>query len=859
MVNPDRVIALPRRAAVLLALAAASLSLRAQTPIDALTLTAGVSSAPRFAAAHGQAAVLMGYTGYGLEAWAYPFQLFTHLHLQIIPRDVSTPIDAEPLLRRIEYHPDEIVRIYHGDGYEIREHLFVPLDRPGVILSWDVQSPHPLDLRITFLPVLDLMWPGALGGQDLRWDEALHGYAISEAVTGFRSLIASPQAIDHTAVVNATLRQDLTQSIVLRPAKDHAELYAALESNTAPEGFVLQSLEQDEPQLHTAYRAHVAQVLASGLQLQTPDEDLNRAFLWSRLALDEAWVCNPRIGCGEVAGYGPSRPERRPQYDWFFAGDGLVAVDAWLATGEFARARDELAFIFRYQNPANGMIWHEISQSAGFLDWAGKYPYLYVHVDITYQFLSALADYYAATGDAAFLRDRWPQIEAAYRYGHSLVDPQTALPKIPAGKEGGNEQDRMSEDVGLSAAWVAASTAYRNLAVAAGHPDEAEAATAPAEAARRAFAARYWDPQKNFWIAGFTASGTPMTDERAHPDLLGNGLLTADREDAALDRLAGSAFETDWGTRSMSSSSSRYEPRSYGAGSVSPLLTADNAVAFFRAHRPAAALAIFDSQLPWTQFDSPGHLHELADGDRFQPQIESVPEQTWSSSGFLHATVLGLLGLDIDAAQHKLTLSPHLDPRWRHVALAQIPMGDATIGAEISQQPGSVEAGFTAHSGPVHIVFAPEIPLGATHVRALIDDRPAPVSLEAHAQDQHACVAFDLPAGSAQVRILYAGGVRVRVPVVAPARGESSRGIKLTAVHLNGRALSLDADVSVADQSSLEIETPWNLAAVHGGSATRIDQNWYRVTFASPNGSASSGLTATTYAHRSMTITFQAR
>lgn len=849
--------ALSRPAVALLALMALARPLCAQTSVDSLTLTADVSTQPRFAAAHGQAAALMGYTGYGLEAWAYPFQLFTHLHLQILSPGANQPIDADPLLRRIEVHPDEIVRIDNGPGYEIREHLFVPLDRPGVILSWDVQSDRPLDLRITFLPDLDLMWPAALGGQDLNWNETLHGYAISESTTGFRALIASPQVVDHTPVVNATLRQDLTQSMVLRPVNGHAELFAALESKPVPEGSVLLSLERDESQLRAEYRAHVAQLLAGGLQIRTPDDDLNRALAWSRLALDEAWVCNPRIGCGGVAGYGPSRPERRPQYDWFFAGDGLVAVEGLLATGDLAHARQELAFILRYQNPANGMIWHEISQSAGFLDWANKYPYMYVHVDITYAFLSTLADYEAATGDAAFLRDHWQQIDAAYRYGLSLIDPQTALPKIPADKEGGNEQDRMSEDVGLSAAWVSASAAYRALALAAGHPDEAKAATAPADAARRAFTARYWDQQKNFYIAGFTDKGAPITDERAHPGLLGNGLLTPDREDAALDRLAGSAFETDWGTRGLAASSPRYDPRSYGAGSVSPLLTADNAVAFFAAHRPAIALPVFDSLLPWLQFDSPGHLHELSDGDRFQPQIESVPEQTWSSAGFLSAAVRGLFGLRVDAAQHTLTLAPHLDPRWQHASLAQIPVGAAQVAVTIDQHPSAIDAAFTAQSSTVHIVFAPEVPLGATQVHALIDARPAPVTLESHAQDQHARVAFDLPAGSAHIRILYTGGLRVRVPLVTPVRGDVTRGLKLTALHLDGRTLAIEADVADPDHSSIEIETPWTIAAVHAGSATPLGRDWYRITFAPPGASAPSNSAVSTYDHRSMTVTFQ--
>jgi glycogen debranching enzyme len=847
-----------RLSPALLAVVALALPVCAQTTVDSLTLTADASAQPRFAAAHGQAAILMGYSGYGLEAWAYPFQLFTHLHLQVISQDAPAPIDADPLLRRIEYRPDEIVRIYNGPGYEISEHLFVPLDRPGVILSWDMQSARPLDIRVTFLPVLNLMWPAALGGQDLHWNAALHGYLISEFTTGFRAVIASPQELSHTAVVNATLRQDLTQSMILRPADGHAELLAALENKSVPEGSILEALERNESQLRAGYRAHVAQLLTTGLRIHTPDDAFNRALTWSRLALDESWVCNPRIGCGAVGGYGPSRPERRPQYDWYFAGDGLVAIEGLLAMGDSVRARDELAFILRYQNPANGMIWHEISQSAGFLDWAGKYPYMYVHVDITYAFLSTLADYYAATGDDAFLRDHWKQIDAAYAYCRSLIDPQTALPRIPANKEGGNEQQRMSEDVSLSASWVAASAAYRTLALAAGHPDEAEAATAPSEAARRVFSSRYWDTQKNFWIAGFTESGVPMTDERSHPDLLGNRLFTADREAAALDRLAGSAFETDWGTRSLSSASPGYDPRAYASGSVFALSTADMSQAFWRDHRPAIGALTFDSLLPWLQMDALGYIHEVTDGDRFQPEVESVPEQTWSSSGFLHAAVRGLFGLEVDAARHTLILAPHLDPHWDHVAIAQIPVGPAQVAVDLDQHLGEIDATFTAQSGPVHVVFAPEIPLGATRARAFVDGRSVTAALEVHAEDEHARIAFDLPAGSAHVHIRSSGGMRVHVPVVTPARGDASRGLRLTAFHLDGNTLTVDAEVASADQSSIEIETPWTVSAVHGGSAARLSQDWYRVTFDLPSSPASSS-SAPVYAHYSMTIAFRDR
>ena len=101
------------------------------------------------------------------------------------------------------------------------------------------------------------------------------------------------------------------------------------------------------------------------VKVTTPDVEANRAIKWAQIALEQAWTCNARLGCALVAGYGPSHPSRRPQYAWFFAGDGLLATEALLREGNYKRAADELAFLYRYQKADNGMMWHEISQSAG--------------------------------------------------------------------------------------------------------------------------------------------------------------------------------------------------------------------------------------------------------------------------------------------------------------------------------------------------------------------------------------------------------------------------------------------------------------------------------------------------------------
>jgi hypothetical protein len=231
--------------------------------------------------------------------------------------------------------------------------------------------------------------------------------------------------------------------------------------------------------------------------------------------------------------------------------------------------------------------------------------------------------------------------------------------------------------------------------------------------------------------------------------------------------------------------------------------------------------------------------------------VESVPEQTWSSAGFLQTAIHGLLGIDIDAPQHHLTLAPHLDPRWDQVSIAQIAVGAAQVAATLDQKPGELDAAFTAQGGTAHMTFAPEIPLGATDAHAFVDGRKTPITLDQQDEDEHARVEIDLAHAPTHCRILYSGGVRISVPAPDPALGAPSRQIKLASIHLNGHQLTLDADVATQDDAFIDLQTPWKIEAVHGGAADPRDGDWYRVTFAASPATPQPG-----YAHRSLTIDF---
>ena len=100
------------------------------------------------------------------------------------------------------YRPDEITRIYIGPNFIVREKLFVPLNTSGAIVTYTVESQNPVDIVVHFVPVLNLMWPAGIGGQDVNWNAAASGYLLTEQTHRFSAVIGSTAIVAHDEIFN---------------------------------------------------------------------------------------------------------------------------------------------------------------------------------------------------------------------------------------------------------------------------------------------------------------------------------------------------------------------------------------------------------------------------------------------------------------------------------------------------------------------------------------------------------------------------------------------------------------------------------------------------------------------------------
>jgi glycogen debranching enzyme len=815
-----------------IAVLSATASVQSENTLSRVQWSTDSVGPARFVSAHGRRAAVFGYSQNGLEVWVYPFQIVSSYRVGFHSQGTATAVDGQNLLRRIIYSPEAITRIYAGPDFIVRERIFVPIDEPGAIIRYEVESRRSIDIDIGFVPVLNLMWPGGIGGQEALWRAADSAYVLSEPTHRFSGSIGSPDIVAHdeTANQNRQLGRDSGLAFTLRAGGDHPNARVFITGGQKENATAISKrLQAEEAPLEKIAADHYAALLNNVLQIETPDAEVNRALAWSEIALDQAWVCNPDLGCGLVAGYGPSRNARRPQYDWFFAGDGMVDLPALLAAGQHARAREELEFILKYQDQSTGMIWHELSQSAAWIDW-NKYPYMFVHVELTFDFLSAARQYLSATGDRDFIVAHWAAIQSAYKYCQSLLERSDGLPHIPPEKEGSREQEPLSEELALSANWLSASQAFADLASATGHSAEAAEASAASRKARELIPRRYWDDKKNFWITGYTRSGSPLLDRQIGPvDTLSQSIFSGAQRESILQQLASSDFQSDWGTRGRASTSETYDPNSYADGSVWAASTSSVATAFWSAHRPATAFQVWSAMLAWSSLDSLGHMHETLAGDYYHEEVESVPEQTWSSATFFNAAVNGLLGLEVNAASNHVTFAPHLPPNWHELILRHIRLGSSDIQIQLSTSETETKLKVRNAGGPMKLAFEPEIPLGARLVNARMEDHSIPVALQAHREDTHAKMDLELPHGDSSITINYSGGVAIVPAAQVPAVGDSSRGIRITGVNLRGATYTVDCDYLPAEGATFELYTPWTITRVEGARFAKLSQGDYKL------------------------------
>ena len=785
----------------------------------------------------GRKAALFGTETGSFEAWAWPLKLVRDLSFAFKIPDDDAPIEAATLASRVLIQPGSKTIVYTHPTFTVRAHFITPLDLPGSLILLDVETVRPIDIIVRMNSDFNLAWPGGFGGQHIGWDPVRKLFHLTQGGIGtYHAAIGSPAAAAGTShpahdapavpsqfVISVDPVQAQTEFIPIViaggvvPADSLWALYATLLATAR------QSVE--------AKAAYYEEVRTSLVSVESPDDNLNRAFEWAKVNLDRQRVCNPDLGCGLVAGFGRAGAGNfRPGFGWYFGGDAAINSFAMDLLGQFDLVREGLSFLGTFQR-ADGKIPHEISQAAGRLPWWTDYPYTWYHGDTTPYWILACVEYWRSSGDRAFIDQVWNKLLLAFRWSARADSDHDGLMENPIAGAGaievGGLGNDLHTDIYLAGVWVAALRGLADLAASRGDLALAKEVGDWYLRSHASLEQRFWMDQTGTYAFALLGS-TAGTIER-NPALtvwpstaIAFGELEGDHARRMMAQVASSELTTDWGVRMLARSHPLYQPLHYNNGTVWPFVTGFAALGHYQTHRGWAGFDLI-RDVAQTTFDfARGSQPELMSGAFYLPLDTAVPDQFFATSMMVTPLLRGLLGIKADAAHCRLELAPQIPAHWDRLSVRHLRTGCGKLSAAIVRSdermvvdlaPDSLELG--PHSGTV--VLAPALPLGATAIVVVVDGRSVSYA-HASAPPDHQ-VRLDLTAWQPHhVEIRWRGGAEVVPTDTHPKPGDRSVGVRITDWRQQGGQFVASVESETDGDFVVKVRSPTPLRVIEGGT-----------------------------------------
>jgi glycogen debranching enzyme len=818
----------------------------------------------------GRRAAVFGYEHGRLEAWAYPLQILDDLELSFRLEGYPLELRGADTSSTIEVRPEATVVTYSHAAFTVRQIIFAPLDEPGVVMLFDVDSALPLSITVSFRPRLKLMWPAGLMTGSLSWDEKQRAYFISEETNRFVGIVGSPAARDVSVMPFQEEPRDVPAQFRLEvPPSELKTSFVPVVIAGSVRGreearAVYTRLLNSARGLYEKNVEHYRRLLEETTTVTTPDARINDALQWAKVGIDKGVVENPLLGRGLVAGFRTAGESERPGFAWFFGRDSLWTALALDSYGDFATTRDALDFLKKFQR-ADGKIPHEISQSATLIPWFTDYPYPWASADATPLYIIAHADYLRATGDIDFVRRNWDSIVKAYRFtkatdtdGNGLIENE----KFGHGWVEGGALYPPHEEIYMQGLWVEALRGVEEMAAELNDGKLSDEARESAERTTQAIEETYWLGERGFYaFSTNTPRDTPReadpgpnreTRQKRMNELdklklwdedtvmpavpLWFGVLEDERAQGELDHLGGGHVATDWGARIISDESRLYDPLSYHNGSVWPLFTGWASMGAYRYGRPHVGLQALMSNVLLQRQGALGYVTELLSGDFNAPFGRSSHHQVWSEAMTVTPLLRGMLGVEVEDSGKTVRFSPQLPADWNSVEVRRVAAGTSTLDFMLARGGGQMSIKVRLNSKDSRdsktVGLAPAFPRDAVVRSVKVDGRAIPFHVE-HVGEQQFAIASVEVRRETVVTITYDEGSDVYLAREPPAPGARSDSLRVLRSEATPDALRLLLEGLGGRPYTLRLKTPYAPGAGEGFTVTPAGPNEYTlmVTF----------------------------
>lgn len=780
----------------------------------------------------GPRGALLGSQDGRFEAWIFPWKIINNMRVSARMENYPVPIDVNSHAAEIEVRPDETTIVYSHANFTIRQVMMAPKSGPvdqGVLVMYQIEAIRPMTLAFSFDPVMQRMWPAPSDDHPSpEWVPTGSGsgfYILHLNFPDHAAALELPGAAPGILPPYQEKAASWPLQFVLHfdPARDRGKVFPLLfcmaETKQAADKAALAgrlaaidaSVQSTVEQNMDYYR----RLLASSARLETPDAELNAAFEWAIVAIDQLRVkTTPDLREQALtAGFLDSGDTARPGFGWFFGRDALWSLYAVDSYGGFATTREELDFLANRQR-SDGKIMHEWSQTAGLVDWAAL-PYEWASADATPLFLMAANDYLSVSGDTRFIAHLWPNLARAWRFETSHDSNQG----IYDNREGSGWVESWvptmpRQEIYLAALDEQASTALARLAHTTHHEDVAQAAEARARRIAPLIEQEYYRPVLRNYAFSWNPDGSTDDTATIFPAVAWwDGTFSLKHSDSMFARWASSEFSTDWGTRILSDRTSFYDPIAYHQGTVWPLFTGWVSVAEYRAGYPLSGYAhlMQNADLTWAQ--DLGGVTELLSGAFYQMLGRSTAHQLWSSAMVISPILRGLFGLEWDAASQTLTITPQLPAEWTGARLLNVPFGRGHVDLSIERK--GTELLVRCTGGPAGLHLASHAIGSRVTANTLMIPLPnVEVGLEQQSLPRFGATVRDIKVLDEQYT-----GHSLKLTLAAPAGSVENMDVRENAARAGVQATGAILEMHSPEMGTLQVAFPSGAGAGAGSDA----------------------------------------
>ena len=791
----------------------------------------------------GTKAAAIGFENGTFEMWIWPWKVFRGFDLQFFVNTTTQPILSKDIVREITVTPEATTITFVYESFTVKEIIFIPKDKPAAVILLDVYTTTPLTIVPGFMPVMQPQWPAGIGGQSSYWDANLKGYVITEAQRRGYFVCGSPIA-EQMAAPPAHMFADnpIQFKFTVEPNKAGEFYYPII---------ITGGHKQTRDQVSALYKDiagniekyfnetvnYYKDLRHSTIQVKTPDEKLNLAYEFGKMALRNLVVDNPALGKGTVAGYGLSGGGGRPGFAWYFGGDTFINSLAMNSYGDYSTTKDALAFTQKWQRQDNfpirkkspdevnndiGKIAHELSQSDGLVDWWNDYHYGYNHADTTPWYLVALGDYFRRTGDVEFIKKSWPSIVQAYNWclkkdsnGDGLMDLKGAgLGVLEFGA-----LVRINNDLYTQGLWAKGVQEVNLMAKYTGDKEMEKASAELLPKAKAALEKLFWMEDLGFYSFGAADDGKQVRDKNIFPtSIMVLGMLNEKNSARSVKSFNESDMVTDWGVRNLSSKSTLYEATNYNYGTVWGFNSIFATTAQYKYHYNLSAYKTLTNTLQHAFDYGLGIFPEVFSGSINTKLGEAYHNQGFCTSGYIVPMVTGMLGIETDALRGKIVFAPKIPADWNYLDVNNIKVGDASVSLKYKIEKGKKTLIVEKKGGKeIDFIFSPDLPLGTDDIKIAVNGKGVQSKVVNRNQAVTVSSEFKL-SGKTELVISHMPVAELYLLPQTTPIGAVNEGLKVISQKLNGNELIVEVEGIPGRNYELGILHPELTSSVKGAS-----------------------------------------